>query len=637
MLDGRTIGLRGEGHLQGATGAKYSTMAHLIVREPGQIAIRVDLRHGLEVGRREPCMVLLHDARVSDRHARFVLLPGGWSVEDAGSSHAITLNGTKLTGRAPLHDGDEIGLGEATLSFVTGGEPDRIVHQRHVDVTPPAAAAGIDARLQVIYDVCRATSTMGEEAGIVDRILSTVLKLLACERALLGLRASSGGRFHGTVRLLPGGASEDVIVSHTLLDAIVSRKEGVIVQVAGIGVTAGAGALPPVTAMAVPLLRGAAIHGFLYVDDSLRAGPFEPKDLDLLVALGRLLSATVENAERFRRMAAAAEALSTCGALDDLVGDSEPMRRLKAQVQRFGSSEANVLIRGESGTGKELVACTLHAVSPRAGQALVTLNCAAIPETMVESELFGHVKGAFTGAVRDKRGKFALADGGTLFLDEIGDLGMGAQAKILRAIEEGEIQPVGSERTQRVNVRIMSATHKDLVREVEAKRFREDLYYRLNVVEIETPPLRHRGEDIERLATFLLKASGSAMGKPMAGFSSSALATIRQYAWPGNVRELRNEMERAAIHAGSPVVDIVDLSSKLQALASVRPSIPVPSATLAEQFSQLEATERRLIEQALRQAGGNLSAAARLLGISWIMMKRRAERFGVAAPAISSK
>jgi Nif-specific regulatory protein len=256
---------------------------------------------------------------------------------------------------------------------------------------------------------------------------------------------------------------------------------------------------------------------------------------------------------------------------------------------------------------------------------------------MVESELFGYEKGSFTGAIRDKRGKFVQAHGGTLFLDEIGDLALPAQAKLLRAIQEGEVQPLGSERTVRVDVRVVAATHKDLSAEIAAGRFRRDLYYRLAVVELTLPPLRERGGDVVLLTQAMLTRVASKACKPLVGFSPEALDAILRYEWPGNVRELQNEVERATILAQGSVIELDELSRKLQPTASPRP-IPMPQcgaqlqdASLAAQFATLEVTERALVEQALTLARGNVSEAARILGISWIMMKRRIDRFCLRA------
>ncbi|WP_437279786.1 sigma-54 dependent transcriptional regulator [Sorangium sp. So ce375] len=313
----------------------------------------------------------------------------------------------------------------------------------------------------------------------------------------------------------------------------------------------------------------------------------------------------------------------------ELLGASEPIRRLRGEIQKFGASTLNVLIQGESGTGKELVAHSLHGASPRAAGKFVALNCAAIPESMVESELFGHEKGAFTGAVAKKLGRFALAHGGTLFLDEIGDLSLATQARLLRALEQGEILPLGAEEAVRVSVRVVSATHKDLAGEGAHRWFRRDLYYRLTGVELAVPPLRERGDDIELLARALLRAAASSAGKRDMELTPAAIAALKAHDWPGNVRELRNEMERAAVHTELPIVDLHNLSSRIRRDPRKGPgSREGPS--LAERFAALKSTERGLIEEAIEAARGNLSAAARLLGITRVMIMRRIVRFGLA-------
>jgi Nif-specific regulatory protein len=358
---------------------------------------------------------------------------------------------------------------------------------------------------------------------------------------------------------------------------------------------------------------------------------FREADLEFLGALTTLTGAALEGAERYRR-AAAAEANASPDA-GELVGASPAMQRLRAQIQKCASAaRAHVFVRGESGSGKELVARTLHALSPRADQPFVTLNCAAMPESMVESELFGHEKGAFTGAARAKRGRFALAHRGTLFLDEIGDLSLAAQAKVLRAVQEGEVQPLGSEQTIHVDVRVLSATHKDLAAEAAAHRFREDLFYRLNVVELEVPPLRERGDDVVLLAHRFLGLAATRAGKRFDGFSDGALERLRAHPWPGNVRQLMNEIERAVILSDGPVVGVEDLSRRVAARPAGAVEAPRGAEpSLAERFAALETDERRYVAEALARARGNLAEGARILGITRIMMKRRVERFGLSA------
>jgi Nif-specific regulatory protein len=604
-------------------------MPYLIVREPGQVTFTVPLRGEVVVGRHERCDLVLCDHRVSRRHAQISSSERGFALRDLGSTHGTLVNGAQV-GEHALRDGDRIQVGGVLLTFSAGDEPQEIVHQQITAAAPPAGVEVADQRLRLLYEVTRAIRAMGDSDALLGDLLRGILDVLGCERALFGLREIEGAGLRRIVRQRGGAGPDDVVVSRLLLDTLLERREGVIVRDA-------TGRDAPRTlvreriacAMGAPLQAGARLFGFVYVDDRERTGLFEPRDLDFLIALGHLTAAALESAERYQRAASMVEALGAAEPTGEILGASAPVQRLRAQIRKFGAaSGANVLIRGESGTGKELVARALHAASARAARSFVTVNCAAIPESMIEAELFGHERGAFTGAVRDRRGKFVLADRGTLFLDEIGDLNPSAQSKLLRAIQEGEIQPLGSERTLRVDVRIVSATHKDLRAEIDASRFREDLYYRLNVIEIEVPPLRERGEDVDLLARALLQSAAAGMGKRIEGFTPAAVAALRRYPWPGNVRELKNEVERAAITTESPVIEASDLSPRL--LSAPRGQDRTPAeAPLSERFAELEIIERRLVEEALDASGGNLSEAARRLGISRVMLKRRAERFGL--------
>jgi Nif-specific regulatory protein len=600
-------------------------MPHLVVREPGQIAVSIPLHDGLRAGRHEQNDLVLLDHQVSRHHAEFARAEQGWEVRDLGSTHGVYLNGAKIDA-GPLGAGDRIQIGNVLIAFADE-EPGEIVHQQVTAAgAPPPSSAAEGRRLGLFYEVSRAIGATDADA-LLDRMLGAIVDVLGCGRAVAGLRDGGRGPVRQVVRRRGGAGDEgEVVVSRGMIDAMIERRQGIITRNAG-------GRDAPATlqrqrilsAMGAPLQAGARSFGFLYVDDQDRADRFTPADLDFLTALAHLTAAALEGAERYQK--AVAEA-GGGAATDELVGASPPMQRLRAQIQRYAAAGgANVVIRGESGTGKELVARALHAASPRAERPFVALNCAAIPETMIESELFGYEKGAFTGAARARKGKIALAHQGTLFLDEIGDLDLAAQAKLLRAIQEGEVQPLGAETTARVDVRFLAATHKDLAREIAERRFREDLFYRLAVVEIEVPPLREREGDVEALARMFLERAALGLGKTIRGLSPAATATLVAYRWPGNVRELRNEVERAAIHAESSIVEVDELSPRLR---ERRPSgAPPRGGTPAEQFAALESTERRLVEEALTAAQGNLSEAARLLGITRIMMRRRVDRFGL--------
>ncbi len=308
-----------------------------------------------------------------------------------------------------------------------------------------------------------------------------------------------------------------------------------------------------------------------------------------------------------RRLRQRVDELSGAG---EILGTSPAIRGVLGLVERVAPTSATVLILGESGTGKELVAGAVHHLSPRRERPFVRVNCAALPDTLLESELFGHEKGAFTGAVGRRPGRFELADGGTLLLDETADLSPLAQAKVLRVLQEGEFEPVGASRTVRVDVRVIAATNQDLAARVAERRFREDLFYRLQVVTITVPPLRERREDIALLAHSFLGRYAAKHRRPIEGFTESALARLLDYSWPGNVRELEHTVERAVVLARDSFVDTGDLPD---AIAGAEPSARVVSIPIG---MPLEEVEQRLIEETLRQTRGNKELAARLLGIA---------------------
>jgi DNA-binding NtrC family response regulator len=304
--------------------------------------------------------------------------------------------------------------------------------------------------------------------------------------------------------------------------------------------------------------------------------------------------------------------------LPDLVTESPAMRQVARLMERVGPSDANTLILGEHGVGKEVAARWLHAASPRALRPMITVNVGGLSEGVFESELFGHLKGAFTDAKTDRMGRFELADGGTLFLDEIANITPGQQAKLLRVLNTGELERVGSSKTRKVDVRVISATNVDPRAEVAAGRFREDLLYRLNTVEILIPPLRDRREDIPLLAAQFLARHAGRYRKPLAGFRPDAMEALLRYGWPGNVRELDHTIERAVLLADGPEVRAADLAL----------SPPGDQAVRLDQLT-LEEVEKLLVQKALARTGGNVSEAAKALGLSRSAMYRRLERHGL--------
>ncbi|HUP45369.1 MAG TPA: sigma-54 dependent transcriptional regulator [Thermoanaerobaculia bacterium] len=389
--------------------------------------------------------------------------------------------------------------------------------------------------------------------------------------------------------------------------------------------------LPGMDGMAVlERLRGAGappvvvISGHGNIDTAVRATRLGAYDfLEKPLSLDRVLL-TVGHAMADQRLRDEVRNLRRHTALEDvLIGESEAMKRLEQQIRSAAPSGTRVLITGENGSGKEIVARTLHRLSTRADHPFIDVNCAAIPEELIESELFGHRKGAFTGAIEDRKGKFELADGGTLFLDEIGDMSLKTQAKVLRVLQEQTFQRVGAQQTIRVDVRVIAATNKQLEREIEAGLFRSDLYYRLNVIPIDVPPLRDRGQDVVLLAEHFLRRFAAETRAPKKRLSSGTAARLKAYDWPGNVRELRNLIERLAILLPHEMIEPEDvqLGAPRPAAAGIRGDLTLKEAR--DEF------ERQYILARLKELAGNVSRTADALGVERSNLYRKLHAYGI--------
>jgi DNA-binding NtrC family response regulator len=344
--------------------------------------------------------------------------------------------------------------------------------------------------------------------------------------------------------------------------------------------------------------------------EAMRAGAIDyltkPLNFDELLLV---VERAIANQRLLTEAASLRARLADRARINNMVGASPAIARVFDVIKQVGPSRASVLITGESGTGKELVAEAIHQLSPRARGPFIKLHCAALAETLLESELFGHERGAFTGAASRRDGRFQAADGGTLFLDEIGEISPSVQVKLLRFLQEREFERVGGNQTVSVDVRIITATNRDLEKEVTSGRFREDLFYRLNVVNIEMPPLRDRGTDVALLAEHFLERFAAENGKTITGFTAAALARLAAYDWPGNIRELENVIERAVVMCPSNTIDTRDLPAAVSAASGDSGAPPIPGSTLAD-------IERYAILETLESTGGSTSRAAEILGVS---------------------
>jgi len=382
----------------------------------------------------------------------------------------------------------------------------------------------------------------------------------------------------------------------------------------------------------VPVLIMTAYASVKTAVEALKAGAFDymTKPLDI-EEVKILIEKALEHYHLRAENLTLKERLGDRFDFSRIIGRSGKMKILLDTLAMVAPSDATVLIMGESGTGKEVAANAIHHNSPRAGQPFIKVSCAALPETLLESELFGHEKGAFTGAVSRREGRFQLAHRGTIFLDEVGEMSPAIQTKLLRVLQEKEFEPIGSARTIKVDIRVIAATNKDLAKEVRDGRFREDLYYRLNVVPITMPPLRERKEDIPPLADHFLAIFREKNRKPLKGISGKALDLLVRYDWPGNIRELENSIERAVIMTKEEMITPIDFPPQIQMLSGEeeKGGFAIPYGI------SLEAMERQLIVKTLAETGGHRTRASEILGINRRTLQNKLKEYGINPPPTS--
>jgi Nif-specific regulatory protein len=449
----------------------------------------------------------------------------------------------------------------------------------------------------------------------------------------------SGGRFPTMYARNRAGVSVENAVSRTLLRRVVEERAALLLTNAS---TELASARSIVQAglrstLCIPLWTGDEVRGVLQVDNREAVGTFAAADLEVLTVAAQQLSLSADNARLLARLRHAEQRLEgenrflkqreADATFAGIVGRSPGVEAVLRAVEKVRDTRVPVLIQGETGTGKELVARALHYTSTRRERLFVAQNCSALPEGLLESELFGHVKGAFTGADRDKKGLFELADGGTMFLDEVGEAPPAIQAKLLRVLQEGEIWPVGAPRPRSVDVRTVSATHRDLERMVRDGAFRQDLFYRLHVFPVRMPALRERREDVPLLARHFLERYAREFGRQISGFVPDALDRLAAYDWPGNVRELQNEIQRALINrTEGDLVLLEDLSPRVLGRSGLSESGDLPRGNLKD---MMDTVERLLLTRALREHAQNKTRTAEALGITREGLHKKLARFGM--------
>jgi len=560
------------------------------------------------------------------------LSPFGRSLEvraDAGLP--LEVNGVRCS-RKLLEAGDRLGLGELTLLF----SPADIV--RHT----PAMDDGPHRKiLEALFRLGRDSLLAQGGGDLLERTIDGLLALLDAERGFIlsgGLGESRVAvhrkldplrtdHFSHTVvnRVLTSGQPIVVSDTHTEQD-LVRQKSVSLEQIRSV--------------VAVPLLRGKVATGVIYLDSRAKMRIFGRADVELLQAAADHVVLALENWEEKQSLKKKAvqlrevveQEVSREHVVHNLIGRSLAMRRVLEAVRKVAQQDTSTLILGESGTGKELIARAIHALSSRGSGPFVAVNCTALSASLLESELFGHERGAFTGASDRRIGRFELADGGTLFLDEIGELDPPGQVKLLRVLQERVIERVGGNVAVSINVRLICATNADMKKAVATGRFRDDLYYRIAVFPILVPPLRERRDDVPLLAAHFVSLLGSRMGRTFTGISREALEALCEYAWPGNVRELRNLIERAMVLEGSSMLSSASFPAELSAGPGIRAALEEPAVRGTTLAPMRRTLERQHILDCMRRHGNNISVVAEELAVPRSTVYRKLRAWGALPP-----
>src|ERR1051325_5839166 len=574
----------------------------------------------LVIGRETAANLCIPDASVSRRHSKIEKNDTGFVLTDLESLNGTFVNDVPVKSRL-LEHGDRVRIGDSQFLFLMHeGDATSKSSDVRLDEARGISSSTVQIRLDdAVYQMTRELSGLMKIStainsirgldNILERLLELLFEVVPAQR--------------GAILLTDEGSFETSLVFG--LDrtqgknAAVNVSRTIVQQVLRDGVALLANDAPSETRLATDSLIAARTHsvlcvplvlfgrtlGVVYLDTTQPRDQFNRDHLQLVTAIASIAAVAIENARQFQWLETENERLlSDVNIEHNMICESAAMQRVYHFISKVAPTDATVLIGGESGTGKELAARAIHRNSKRAQKPFVAVNCAALNESLLESELFGHEKGSFTGALAQKKGRLEIADGGTIFLDEIGELTPSLQVKLLRVLQEREFERVGGTVTIKVDLRVIAATNKNLEEAIEAGEFRQDLYYRLNVVSLEMPPLRDRREDIMLLANYFADKYGTQCNRKLKGFSPEARKWLTSYDWPGNVRELENAIERAVVLGTTDLILAEDLPEAL-----------LEREVTAAYHNAVAQTKRQIILNAMDQAAGNFAEAAKLLGV----------------------
>jgi Nif-specific regulatory protein len=581
------------------------------------------------IGRETAATLCIADASVSRRHSQIEKEADEFVIEDLDSLNGTFVNDVPVK-RRKLKHGDRLRIGDSQLIFLMHDADMNSSSEVHFDEGRLISGSTLQFKFN------DALFVMARDLSALMKISTTINAIRGVEelqKTLLDLLFEVVPAQRGVVLLTEPGAEGDkaafvsvfgldrergqdasIRVSSKVTRWVLKQRESILItnqaEIDNFGSSESLISDQPVAVLCVPLIMLDQTLGVIYLDTTEPDTRFDQDHLQLVSAISAITAVAIENARHFEWLVSENQRLIADFNIEhNLVGESPPIREVLQFISKVAPTDSTVLLSGESGTGKELAARAIHLNSKRADKAFMAVNCAALAESLLESELFGHEKGSFTGALMQKKGRLEIADGGTVFLDEIGELSPPLQVKLLRVLQEREFERVGGTRPVKVDIRLISATNKDLETSITNGTFRQDLYYRLNVVSLEMPPLRERQEDIPLLANYFAAKYGERCNRRITGISAEAQARLVGYDWPGNVRELENAIERAVVLGATDRILLEDLP---ESLLESEPPAAAPGTKYHEAVAE---TKKQIILSAMQQAKGNYTEAAKLLGV----------------------
>jgi Nif-specific regulatory protein len=581
------------------------------------------------IGRETSATLCVADASVSRRHSQIEREAEHFVIEDLESLNGTFVNDVPVKRRALQH-GDRVRIGDSQFIFLTHDADMNSSSEVHFEEGQVISGSTLQFRFNdALYVMARDLSALMK----ISTTINAIRGLEKLQKTLLDLLFEVVPAERGVILLTDAGADEDeatfgsvfgldrergqdasIKVSTKVTRWVLKHRESILItnqaEADNFGSSDSLVADQPASVMCVPLIMLDRSLGVIYLDTTELDTPFDQDHLHLVSAISAISAVAIENARHFEWLVSENQRLTADFNIEhNLVGESPPIREVLQFISKVAPTDSTVLLSGESGTGKELAARAIHLNSKRADKTFMAVNCAALAESLLESELFGHEKGAFTGALMQKKGRLEIADGGTVFLDEIGELSPALQVKLLRVLQEREFERVGGTRAIKVDIRLITATNKNLEESIANGTFRQDLYYRLNVVNLEMPALRERPEDIPLLSNYFAAKYAERCNRRIKGIAAAAQARLVGYDWPGNVRELENAIERAVVLGATDRILLEDLPESV--LESQRPAA-APGTKYHEAVAE---TKKQIILSAMQQAKGSYTEAAKLLGV----------------------